>query len=657
MNKIDRVKELVKNLNYHRNLYYNNSESEISDFEYDKLFDELVTLEKETGLILSTSPTATVGYEVKSELNKVAHNHPMLSLDKTKSVDDLKKFLGDKNGILMLKLDGLTVSLRYMNGELVSAETRGNGEIGEDILHNAKVFSNIPLRIDYQDELIVDGEAIITYDSFEKINASLPEGEKYKNPRNLASGSVRQLDSKITAERNIKFIAWKMVKGIDSNSFNKRLNILGDLGFEVTPHYSLNAKVIEGFIDCLKGVAEYNRYPIDGMVLGYDDVSYGESLGMTGHHLRSQMAFKFYDEEVETTLKDIDWTMGKTGVLTPTAIFEPVEIDGTTVERASVHNVSILTKLELLQGDTITVYKANQIIPQIAENLSSIQRHKNGDCPYIALPTYCPVCGGYTKVVRDNNTNILICTNDNCKGKLLGKLTHFVSKNAMNIDGLSEATLEKFIELGWVSCFDDIFRLKDCASEMMQLEGFGEKSVRKLLNSIDKSRNTTLDRFIYSLSIPLIGRSASKDISNACANGDINQFRMIMDLEAEYAFISLNGFGKEMSKSLNSWWYDNKDMFYRVAKYLNFVKVESTDNSNILSGKTFVITGSLNTFANRDDAKEQIEALGGKVSGSVSAKTSYLVNNDINSTSGKNKKAKELGVQIITEEELIKMLK
>ena len=367
MNDVDKIREIVGVLNEHRDAYYNKQSPTISDYEYDQLFDELKRLEEETGIILSNSPTQNVGYEVKSELKKVKHNHPMLSLDKTKSVDDLKKFLGDKNGILMLKLDGLTVSLRYMNGELVSAETRGNGETGEDILHNAKVFSNIPLHIDYQDELIVDGEAIITYDSFEKINASLPEGEKYKNPRNLASGSVRQLDSKIAAERNIKFVAWKMVKGIDSNSFNKRLNILGDLGFEVTPRYILDKEVISEMIDCLKGAAKHNGYPIDGMVLGYDDVSYGESLGMTGHHLRSQMAFKFYDEEVETTLKDIIYDVSKNGILTPVAIFEPVEIDGTIVERASLHNLSILKTVlgNPFVGQTILVSKRNMIIPHV----------------------------------------------------------------------------------------------------------------------------------------------------------------------------------------------------------------------------------------------------------------------------------------------------
>lgn len=655
MNDTDKMKELVRVLNAHRDDYYNKQSPTISDYEYDQLFDELKKLEEKTGVILSNSPTQTVGYEVKSELKKVTHNHPMLSLDKTKSIDDLKKFLGDKNGILMLKLDGLTVSLRYINGDLVSAETRGNGEIGEDILHNAKVFSNIPVHINYGGELIVDGEAIITYDTFECINTNLPEGEKYKNPRNLVSGSVRQLDSKIAAERNIKFIAWKMVNGDDSNSFNKRLNILHDLGFEVTPRYIVNKEVIGDLIDCLKGTAEHCKFPIDGMVLGYDDVAYGESLGATGHHLRSQMAFKFYDEEVETTLKSIDWTMGKTGVLTPTAIFEPVEIDGTTVERASLHNISILN--ETLGGtphvgQKITVYKANQIIPQV---LSADKKPNYNNT--IFIPLRCPICGGNTEVKQENNSQVLICSNDNCKGKLLGKLVHFVSKNAMNIDGLSEATLEKFINKGWLNSFKNVMNIKDYYYLIAVLDGFGAKSARKLIDAIEASKNTTLDRFIYSLCIPLIGRSASKTISQYF-DGSFERFYNEGCLNY-FVFENLEGFGFEMSYSMRQYLNANIQMIKELADIMTFEtpKKEIVPQNINLVGKTFVITGSLNTFANRDEAKEQIEALGGKVSGSVSAKTSYLVNNDINSTSGKNKKAKELGVPIITEEDLISMMK
>lgn len=657
MNNVDKMKELVVVLNEHRDAYYNKQSPTISDYEYDKLFDTLKCLENMTGIILSNSPTITVGYEVKSELKKVTHNHPMLSLDKTKSIDDLKKFLGDKNGILMPKLDGLTVSLRYIDGNLVSAETRGNGEIGEDILHNAKVFSNIPLHINYEGELIVDGEAIISYDIFERINTNLPEGEKYKNPRNLVSGSVRQLDNKIAAERNIKFIAWKMVKGSDSNSFNKRLNILGDLGFEVTPRFILNRDVIGEMIDCMKGIAEHNGYPIDGMVLGYDDVRYGESLGMTGHHLRSQMAFKFYDEEVETTLKDIEFTMGKTGTLTPTAIFNSVEISGSTIEKASLHNLSVMQDVlgeSPYIGQKITVYKANDVIPQVLE---ADKEYCGIQDLLIDIPSHCPICGGNTKIKQENNSQVLICTNNNCKGKLLGILTHFVSKNAMNIDGLSESTLEKFIELGFVKSFIDIYKLKyKFYNELVNLDGFGKKSVDKLINAIEKSKNTTLDRFIYSLCIPLIGRAASKTISKYfdCSfdrfyeEGCLNYF----------VFENLDDFGVSMSDSIRKYLDDNIKIIKELASYLTFQTVQKTNATMPnLSGKTFVITGSLNTFENRDAAKELIESLGGKVSGSVSAKTSYLVNNDVSSTSSKNKKAKELGVSIITEEELLNMIK
>lgn len=662
MNNVNRIKELVKTLNQYRDSYYNNQKSEVSDYEYDKLFDELKQLEEATGVVLSNSPTVTVGYEVKSELKKVIHNHPMLSLDKTKSIDELAKFLGDKIGVLMLKLDGLTVSLRYMNGQLVSAETRGNGEIGEDILHNAKVFSNIPLQIDYQNELIVDGEAIITYDTFEHINTNLPEGEKYKNPRNLVSGSVRQLDSKIASERNIKFIAWKMVTNFNDNSFSNRLITLSELGFEVTPFYCVsncleNKKVtLFELIEKLKRVAEENNYPIDGMVLSHDDVAYGESLGATGHHLRSQMAFKFYDEEVETTLKDIDWTMGKTGVLTPTAIFEPVEIDGTTVERASLHNISVMYNLypkSWHSGLTVSVKKCNQIIPQI----SKVEFRENTCAKRLDPPHKCPICGGATEVRQDNNSKVLVCTNDNCNGKLLGKLVHFASKNTMNIDGLSEATLEKLIQFDWITSFKDIYNLKNYLSEIVKLEGFGVKSVDKLMNAIENSKQTTLDRFIYALCIPLIGKTASKTISKYF-DGSFDRFYNEGCLKY-FVFENLEGFGLEMSCSMRQYLDTNIKMIKELADVLTFEtpKKENIPKNINLVGKTFVITGSLNTFASRDAAKEQIEALGGKVSGSVSVKTSYLVNNDINSTSGKNKKAKELGVPIITEEELINMMK
>lgn len=659
MNQIDNMKMLIKELNKYRDSYYNHSVSLISDYEYDEKFDELKQLEEDTGVILSGSPTQEVGYEVKSNLQKVTHNHPMLSLDKTKSYEELVRFQNGKILIMMCKMDGLTISLKYVNGELVSAETRGNGEIGEDVLHNVKTFTNVPLKINTDKEIVViDGEAIITYDDFNKINEMLSEEEKYKNPRNLASGSVRQLDSSIAAKRNLQFIAWKFVEGSTKNNFFERLVELQELGFTTVPKtlvpvYSAPVDPIFGIkndIVLLKATAEEYGYPIDGMVLGYNDIKYGESLGMTSHHLRSQIAFKFYDEEVETVLKNIEWTMGKTGVLTPTAIFEPIEIDGTTVERASLHNVSILKDLELSYGDTITVYKANQIIPQVKENLD---KSMTDIC---TPPSICPICGGKTQIVKDKDSESLVCTNPNCKGKFLGKCVHFVSKNAMNIDGLSEATLEKFIELGFIESFIDIYELKaGFYNDIVVLNGFGKRSADKLMAAIEKSKQTTLDRFIYALCIPLIGKTASKTISEHF-NGS---FELFSEYGWNFDYQLLDDFGYAMSQSITEYLKKNIKEVRELATYMTFKQPDvkkNSDSQTNLSGKVFVITGSLNNFANRDEAKEKIESLGGKVVGSVSKKTDYLVNNDINSTSGKNKKAKELGIPIITEEELINIL-
>lgn len=652
--KNERIKELIEMLNKYRDAYYNQSESLVSDYEYDCLFDELQRLEEETGTILSNSPTQTVGYEVKSELRKVEHNHPMLSLDKTKAVSDLVKFQNGKDMVLMCKMDGLTISLRYLNGELVSAETRGNGEIGEDVLHNVKTFKNVPLKINTKQEVIIDGEAIITYKDFNKINESLPEGEKYKNPRNLAAGSVRQLDSSIAAQRNLKFIAWKFVKGSTENDFYNRLMEMQKLGFEVVlktfvPVYSDPIFGIENDIELLKQSAEELGYPIDGMVLGYKDIVYGDSLGATGHHLRSQMAFKFYDEEVETKLKAIDWTMGKTGVLTPTAVFEPVELEGTTVERASLHNVSIMKELQLNIGDTITVYKANQIIPQVKENLTKHGKAK------VVIPKKCPICGGGTILMKENDSEVLMCENADCRGKLLGKLSHAVSRNALNIDGMSEATIQKFIDLGWLTSIKDIYHLIDHKTEMESLDGFGKKSIEKMLSAIEASRNTSLERFIYALCIPLIGKSASKAIAKYF-NYDYEAF-MAAWFDRTFAWTELDDFGLSSHISMSSFYVNNESMIKALASEFTFEKPVIKQNTDIdLSGKTFVITGSLEYFANRDEAKEKIEALGGKVAGSVSKKTNYLVNNDINSTSSKNKKAKELNIPIITEKNLKEML-
>lgn len=653
MNQIEKIKKLVERLNYHCDLYYNKQSPEISDYEYDCMFDELSRLEKETGIIMSNSPTQTVGHEVRSDLEKVTHSHPMLSLGKTKNINDLKKFIGNKVCCLMCKMDGLTILLTYEDGYLVQAETRGNGEVGEIVTHNAKVFDNIPLYIDYPGHLEVEGEAIITYNDFNKINSNISDDDKkYKNPRNLVSGSVRQLDSHIAAKRHIKFIAWKIPKGMDNiGAMYERLNFAYNLGFDVVPTIGVGIRntTIEDNIRELKDRASKLGYPIDGMVVTYDDIKYGESLGMTGHHPKHSLAFKFYDEEVETVLRDIEWGMGKTGQLTPVAVFDPVEIDGTIVERASLHNVSIMKELELSYGDIITVYKSNMIIPQVKDNLD---RSLSNIC---TPPLKCPICSHDTKIVKENDTEILVCTNDHCSGKLLGIISHAVSKNALNIDGLSESTIEKFINLGWLKSIKDIYHLSEHKYDMVQLNGFGGTSVKKLLESIEKSRNTTLDRFIYSLSIPLIGRSASKTISKYF-NGDVNKFMEAWKCVYDFTWNQLNDFGLSMHNSMVNFYLNNYRDINSLLEEFTFKNVCTQNTSNKLEGKVFVITGSLNQFANRDEAKNKIELLGGKVSGSISAKTSYLVNNDINSTSSKNKKAKQLNIPIITEKELISII-
>lgn len=651
MNKIDRIKELVEQLNHHRDLYYNNSRPEISDFEYDNLFDELSALEKETGFILATSPTQTVGYEVKSSLNKVTHNHPMLSLDKTKSVDDVIKFLDGRDGVIMAKMDGLTCSLRYLNGELVSAETRGNGEVGEDILHCAKTIKNIPLKIKCMDEVIIDGEVIITYDDFEKINESLPEGEKYKHPRNLASGSIRQLDSSVAAQRNMKFIAWKMVKGYKHVSFYSRVIRMANWGFDIVPIVKLPHEVVDKeFIDHAIVITKYTckdeGYPIDGCVFGYDNVEYGDSLGATGHHLRSQLAFKFYDELYDTKLLSIDWTMGKTGVLTPTAVFETVDIDGTEVSRASLHNISIIKSLGLTNGCTVRTYKANQIIPQI----DSCEQDGNGE---IEIPSKCPICGGATAIQKDNDSEILICTNPDCSGKILGKFNHFVSKKAMNIDGLSEATLELLISRGYIREFKDIYALSTHQNELAQLPGLGVKSVEKLLVSIENSRDVKLENFICALGIPNIGLTASKTISKRFNGSFLDFWNAITH---QFDFTTLNDFGEVMNDSLYSWFESNNDIMWKTSEKLFFILPNITDNikQNPFIDKTLVVTGKLNHFT-RDSINEKITSLGAKTAGSVSKKTDYLITNEA-SGSSKYQKAVALNIPIITEDEFLKMI-
>ena len=655
MNEIEKdiMKGLVSILNEANDRYYNSGNPIMTDEQFDARLADLKQLEEETGFVFANSPTQNVGYKVLTELKEVTHSHPMLSLEKCHTTEEIVKFADGKELVASIKLDGLTVSLLYDDGVLVSAETRGDGYVGSDITEHIKQFKNVPLKINKDGVYIIDGEAIITDDDFEEINKN---GE-YKNSRNLASGTLAVLDTSLVAKRRLSFYAWDVIAG-GGNSLNDNLNEARELGFSVVPFWSatkLNAQMLQGTIGYIFDFAKEEGLPCDGIVFKFNDIKYGMSLGATSHHFKNGIAYKAKDEVYETELLDIEFTMGKTGILTPTAVFKPVEIDGTTVERASVHNISILSKLNLHVGDTIEVFKANMIIPQVKRNVSDDERMALGiELEDMLLPVTCPICGGETKLVTENSSTVLMCANDNCSGKLLGKLTHFVSKNAMNIDGLSEQTLDKLIKLGWLTCFEDIYNLKYHFSEMIEMDGFGVTSVKKLLNAINESKNTTLDRFIYALSIPLIGRSASKTISKYF-NGDFDRFCRECCLN-KFDFTMLDDFGDAMNSSINNYINDNVVVIGNLAKEINFEKPQIVTGSNVFAGKNFVITGSLSKFANRDEAKAWIERFGGKVSSSVSAKTSYLVNNDVTSTSGKNKKAKELNIPIISEEELIKMV-
>lgn len=650
------MKGMVSVLNEASNAYYNTGNPIMSDEQFDMRLEDLRQFEEETGFVLANSPTHNVGAKVLTELKEIEHNHPMLSLDKCHTIDELLKFINNKETVASIKLDGLTVSIKYENGILVSAETRGNGIVGSDVTEHIKQFGNVPLKINKTGTYIVDGEAIITDEDFAEVNKN---GE-YKNSRNLAAGTLSVLDTSLVAKRKLRFIVWDIIEG-GNNSLKDNLEEAKELGFDIVPYWfnpntqnALNPKNLQSNIDYVFDYAKDEGFPTDGVVFKFNDIEYGKSLGSTSHHFKNGIAYKRKDDTYKTKLIGIDWTMGKIGILTPTAIFESVEIDGTSVTRASVHNISILTKLDLHVGDTIEVFKSNQIIPQIKRNVSSDERMALGKEPdYITIPSACPICGGDTEIKQDNDSKVLVCTNDNCKGKLLGKLTHFVSKNAINIDGMSKATLEKFIELGWLNGFESIYCLKDHYDEMVKLEGFGEKSVKNLLDSIEKSRNTTLDRFIYSLSIPLIGRSASKTIAKYF-NGNFSDF-FADDVIHNFDWTKLDDFGKAMSDSINNYIKDNEVNIWSLSTYFTFEKPQTNTNSNSLEGRVFCITGSLNHFANRDEAKEKIESLGGKVSGSVSAKTSYLVCNEA-SNSSKYRKAIELGVKVINEGELIKIL-
>ena len=644
MEKIDIAKR-VRELNATSEAYYNSDQPIMSDYEFDCKLDELKRWEEETGIVLSNSPTQNVGYDVMSKLEKSTHSHPMLSLDKTKSIDDLVKFSNGRDCVISLKMDGLTVLNTYENGTLQKSETRGNGEIGEIITHNAKVFDNFPINIPFDRKFEIEGEAIITKNDFERINTN---GE-YKTCRNLASGSVRQLDSKIAKDRHVHFVAWKVPFGL--TTYTEGFRIAKDYGFEVVPYvtYNSNTDNINEKIEQLKTIAEEKSYPIDGLVISYNNVEYGKSLGMTGHHPKHSLAFKFYDEESVSTLKDIEWSMGKTGNLTPVAIFETIEIDNTTVERASLHNVSILKGLQLGIGDEITVIKSNQIIPQIKENLT-----RSNTCE---IPSTCPYCGQPTKIVKENDSEVLMCTNDDCKGRLLGKLSHAVSRDALNISGLSESTLDRLTKFGWITSIKDIYHLDFYKNHMIVLDGFGKKSIDKLLKSIKKSRNTNLERFLYSLSIPLLGKSASKMIAEA-VDYDFDIFIDEMTIKGAEYFRYLPGVGDTLINSLNDYWKNHYSDMLQLSEEFTFKKSNLIldETPKTLQNKTFVVTGSVNHYPNRDALKADIEAHGGKVVGNISSKTNYLINNDINSTSSKNTKAKSLNIPIISEEDFLAMI-
>lgn len=661
---INKMKKLISELNKYRDAYYNRSESLITDHQYDDLYDQLEAMEKESGIVLSNSPTREVGYEVKSKLEKVTHSHQMMSLDKTKEVPELQRFIGDKDVLLMCKMDGLTILLTYEDGELVQAETRGNGTVGEIITHNAKVFENIPMHINLKGHVEIEGEAIITYKDFETINNLIKQNdEKYKNPRNLASGSVRQLDNKIAADRHVRFIAWKIPAGMNELPLmSERFEKARELGFDIVPYirvYKENQDLDE-VINLLKEKAAYLSYPIDGLVAAYNDIAYGLSLGVTDKYPRHSLAFKFYNEEYETVLTDIEWTMGKSGQLTPTAVFEPVDIDGTSVSRASLHNVSIFKGFHLHKDDTVSVYKANQIIPQISQNIT---RGYNTGEKFI-IPKICPICGKPTSVVKENDSEVLMCMNAGCKGKLLGELNAFVGKKAHDINGLSEATLQLMIDTGLVTSPIDLYHLKNHSAELSRLPRMGAKKIANILDSIESSRNTTIEKFIVGLNIPLIGGRAAKDIARyeeirTRELGMLYPFEtFIKDAASDFNFTCIEGLGTERNISIHRYFKENYDYVIALTEQFIFSKLNNdkiSSESDSLSGKRFCITGKLHVFANREELVADIEAKGGKVVSGVTKATDYLITNDKNSGSSKNKKAAELGIQIISEEEYLKI--
>lgn len=676
MDEIERMKELIHDLNRASDSYYGSGTTLMSDAEFDSKLLELKQLEEEANTVFPNSPVNRVGGAVLKSLIKVKHETPMLSLDKCHSVEEIKKFAAGHDIVASIKLDGISCRLIYQDGELIGAESRGNGTEGNDILQHVKQFMNVPLRINKKGKYVIDGEALIKLDDFEEINKN---GE-YKNSRNLTAGTLSSLDTSVVKDRKLSWYAWEVVEEVDPilaisnndyeahDSFYFRLLEAGKLGFSIVPCEVLGLKYYQNEelqckIDNFISLAAEKHLPQDGVVFKFEDVEYGKSLGSTEHHNRNGIAFKVKNDSVETTLKDIEFTMGKTGILTPTAVFEPVETEGSTVERASLHNISVMRELmpRPFRGQRIGVFKANLIIPQLrwAEEFISDGFEKDMEKSFIHIPDKCPICGEPTKIIKENDSEVLWCTNPECKGKLLGKLTHAVSRNALNIDGLSEATIQKFISLGWLNSIQDIYYLTKYEKQMKMLDGFGSKSVSKLFQSIEKSRNTTLDRFLYALSIPLVGKTASKAIAEA-EDYQFESFMRDMTHPGAKFFSHIPGIGDSIINSLDEYFNRECSNVWELGKEFTFETPKkvflSINSGKDLTGQTFVITGSLKHFENRDAFKEKIESLGGKVSGSISKKVTALINNDVNSTSSKNTKAKSIGVKIMSEDEFLEYI-
>lgn len=643
------MRQLVNKLNHYRDQYYNNNISEIEDSEYDRLFDELKNLEKEEGIVYSDSPTQTVGYQVQSKLKKVTHSHPMLSLAKSTDLNEIEKFINGKFVIFMLKCDGLTCSIHYKDGKLISAETRGDGTVGEDITNNIKMVSNVPLTIPVKGSVTVDGEIIVKWDVFKKMNEGILEGEDFSHPRNYASGSIRQLDTKITKDRQLSFIAWKLIEApLFSKHFKENLSLITAMGFEVVPWRMYKDTSIEKLPEIFSlmyyGVAKEHNIPVDGLVLAYDDIEYGESLGATAHHLNSQFAWKREMENVETILRDVEWNVGKSGMVAPTAVFDPIDLGGAITTRATLHNVSIIKGLKLGIGDRITVARMNEVIPKVTSNITQSDNLK--------IPTVCPCCGDKLEHrVSDSGAETLWCVNPNCPEKMLSRFVQFVSKPAMNIDGLSEATLKRFIDAGYITRFADIYHLFNFKREIVKMDGFGAKSYEKLINSIEKSRNVKLENYLVALSIPNIGKSAAKTISKYF-NGDYS--KLVEALRNNFDFTQLDDFGEIMNQSLYNWWKKETNLEDNLVAELHFIVEEKKEvaQNDFINGKIFCVTGAFQTMK-RSELEKIITDRGGKLSGSVSKKTDYLLTNEADSGSSKAKKAAELGTPIMSEKEFL----